>query len=465
MQFVHWPVEAFQRPADPLRVEIIGLDPFEGLLEQSLVGKTVDDRRVVVTHVADPTLTPLPHVAVVSRAGRTDVAPITPHAVSRRPRRRLRRLSRNVTTSLQLRRGVVVRGEYGSWERELEAVPVWRRHHERCNEQWRIGKAGGAARPGFEDGSDRRGILRCGGHCRGRCCAATAKSDDNRNDKLNKVRHIVVIYEENHSFDNLYGGWEGVNGRANAHLAHTLQVGQSGTAYTCLQQNDVNLTSPPLSGIAATPTTSTPLRKPFSKRTVLNRSVASGKRADVSSARRVLPERCLPGPTNLPGGCTRDIVHRFYQEQYQINGGQPNRYTTGSDALGLTQFYYDTQALPIYQYLHGNGHPHYAIADNFFQGVFGGSFLNHQWLIAAAAPTWPGAPAAQHSLVDTNGMPTAYSLYTPTSAVFRPEAHRAVCLAAPGGTRLRRLRGQYDSAGLSAVQGYASTPAAKRHHY
>ena len=33
---------------------------------------------------------------------------------------------------------------------------------------------------------------------------------------LDKVDHIVVIYEENHSFDNLYGGWEGVNGRANA---------------------------------------------------------------------------------------------------------------------------------------------------------------------------------------------------------------------------------------------------------
>ena len=30
--------------------------------------------------------------------------------------------------------------------------------------------------------------------------------------KLDKVKHIVVIYEENHSFDNLYGGWEGVNG-------------------------------------------------------------------------------------------------------------------------------------------------------------------------------------------------------------------------------------------------------------
>ena len=37
----------------------------------------------------------------------------------------------------------------------------------------------------------------------------------------NDVKRIVVIYEENHSFDNLYGGWEGVNGLANADAAHT----------------------------------------------------------------------------------------------------------------------------------------------------------------------------------------------------------------------------------------------------
>src|SRR6476619_3754495 len=30
------------------------------------------------------------------------------------------------------------------------------------------------------------------------------------NEQLSKIKHIVVIYEENHSFDNLYGGWEGV---------------------------------------------------------------------------------------------------------------------------------------------------------------------------------------------------------------------------------------------------------------
>ena len=46
--------------------------------------------------------------------------------------------------------------------------------------------------------------------------------------------------------------------------------------------------------------------------------------------------------SGLPGGCTRDLVHKFYQEQYQIDGGKMDRYTVGSDAAGLTQGYYDT---------------------------------------------------------------------------------------------------------------------------
>src|SRR5439155_25569649 len=84
--------------------------------------------------------------------------------------------------------------------------------------------------------------------------------------------------------------------------------------------------------------------------------------------------------SGLPGGSTRDLVHRFYNEQYQIDGGRQDRYVAGSDAAGLVMGYYDTRQLPIYRYLHSAGAPHYAIADNFFQAAFGGSFLNHQWL-------------------------------------------------------------------------------------
>jgi len=241
---------------------------------------------------------------------------------------------------------------------------------------------------------------------------AAGNSDGN---KLRTIDHIVVIYEENHSFDNLYGGWERVDGRANADAAHTTQLDEAGSPYGCLLQNDVNLTSPPLSvtcndaahGIASHFT-----NDPFAIDTYLPPDVRTCPQPGVFA-----PNGLPPSPANLPGGCTRDIVHRFYQEQYQLNNGNQNRYTTGSDAVGLTQGYYNTQALPIYRYLHSAGHPKYAIADNFFQSAFGGSFLNHQWLIAAASPVWSGAPVANHSIIDSNGMPTAYPLYTPTGPV------------------------------------------------
>ncbi|MEI9933006.1 MAG: alkaline phosphatase family protein [Rhizomicrobium sp.] len=124
----------------------------------------------------------------------------------------------------------------------------------------------------------------------------------------------------------------------------------------------------------------------------------------------------------LPGGCTRDIVHRFYSEQYQLNNGQQNRYMTGSDASGLTMGYFHTQNLPIYKYLHGANAPHYVVADNLYQGAFGGSFLNHQVLVAGTAPIFANADQSGgstdlHSILDTNNMATSTPLYTPTGSV------------------------------------------------
>jgi phospholipase C len=244
-----------------------------------------------------------------------------------------------------------------------------------------------------------------------------------REGELSKIKHIVVIYEENHSFDNLYGGWEHVNGRSHARPSHTIQIAQNGAPYNCLLQNDVNLTSP--SPLATTCTdaafgiNSHFPNAPFSIGAYIPATALTCPQPGVFAAHGL-----LPNAANLPGGCTEDIVHRFYQEQYQLNGGMQNRYTTGSDAVGLTMGYYDTKALPIYKYLHAKGHPDYAIADRFFQSAFGGSFLNHQWLIAAASPTFP-APAVLpdptypgHSILDVNGMPnSSYPLYHPAITV------------------------------------------------
>src|SRR5438093_9792493 len=74
--------------------------------------------------------------------------------------------------------------------------------------------------------------------------AAGSNGNGSGNDRLARINHIVVIYEENHSFDNLNGGWEGVNGLASADAAHTSQVKQNGSLYSCLYQDDVNLQPP-----------------------------------------------------------------------------------------------------------------------------------------------------------------------------------------------------------------------------
>src|SRR6478735_12651998 len=66
-----------------------------------------------------------------------------------------------------------------------------------------------------------------------------------KSEALGDYSHVVVIYEENHSFDNLYGLWgavghQKVNGLTHAR-AGTTQVDQSGAPIRCLLQNDNNL--------------------------------------------------------------------------------------------------------------------------------------------------------------------------------------------------------------------------------
>jgi phospholipase C len=238
-------------------------------------------------------------------------------------------------------------------------------------------------------------------------------SQDN---KLATVGHIVVIYEENHSFDNLYGGWEDVQGLGAADQARTLQVNQAGVPFQCLYMNDINLQAQsaanptaPLQTTCTDTTTATPFPSHFTNGPFT-----------IDDYLAPTDTTCPPNPlvafssangfkkgTGSPGGCTRDMVHRFYQEQFQLDGGRQDRYMLGSDGAGLVMGTYDTTALPVYEYLHEPGHPKYAILDDFFQAAFGGSFLNHQWLIAAASPTCAaGCPAnATVSVLDANGFP------------------------------------------------------------
>src|SRR4051794_36525434 len=232
-----------------------------------------------------------------------------------------------------------------------------------------------------------------------------------------KPARIVVIYQENHSFDNLYGGWERVRGRSKAPSAPPRRVTKQGAQSPSPPQDDVNLPSPPLPPTCHDATTSTPFDSHFANKPfTIDRFIPAT--AKTCPAPGSSPPNGVPAPTGAPGGCTRDLVHRFYQEQYQLNDGRQNRYVTGSDAVGLTMGHYATRKLPIYRYLHRRGHQHYRIADELFQGAFGGSFLNHQWLVAPPPPTRPnagndGSAGDPHPGGGQNGKATSHPPHTP----------------------------------------------------
>lgn len=46
----------------------------------------------------------------------------------------------------------------------------------------------------------------------------------------------------------------------------------------------------------------------------------------------------------------------------------------------------------------------FVLADHFFHAAFGGSFLNHIWLICACTPRWPDAPDDERIELDKEGV-------------------------------------------------------------
>jgi acid phosphatase len=127
----------------------------------------------------------------------------------------------------------------------------------------------------------------------------------------------------------------------------------------------------------------------------------------------------------LPHGLiTRDLVHAFYNNQLQINGGRNDGFAAWGDSGGLVMGHYgDASAnLRLYQIAR-----EFTLCDNFFMGAFGGSYLNHQYLIAARPPFYPDAdksPAKGRIAITEDGNPTSIRLKqrpdSPASAMDGP---------------------------------------------
>lgn len=194
-------------------------------------------------------------------------------------------------------------------------------------------------------------------------------------DVLSKVQHFVVIYQENWSFDSLYGKFPGANGLANAGDS-VKQVDKSGQPYSVLPQ-PINTGLKPPGPDPRFPAT-LPV-KPF------------------DAAQYVADDQL-----------TGDLVHRYYQEQYQIDGGKMDKFVAWSDAAGLVMSYYDATNLP-----EGKLAQQYVMDDNFFHAAFGGSFLNHFFMICACAPSFFNAPASAVARLDASGQMVTDGSVTP----------------------------------------------------
>jgi phospholipase C len=192
---------------------------------------------------------------------------------------------------------------------------------------------------------------------------------------LDKINHIIVIYQENRSFDSLYGKFPGANGFANAGAA-VRQVDKNRQPYATLPQ-PIDTTKSPVG-----PDPRFPATLPV---------------APFDAASYVTPE-----------DRTGDMVHRYYQEQYQIDGGKMDKFVAWSDAAGLVMSYYDATNMP-----EGKLAQQYVLADNFFHAAFGGSFLNHFWLVCACTPVWASAPDVVRAQVDANGAMVKDGAVTP----------------------------------------------------
>src|ERR1700757_5485006 len=211
---------------------------------------------------------------------------------------------------------------------------------------------------------------------------------------IESIENIVVIYAENRSFDNLYGSFPGADGLSGVTPKEYTQRDRGGSVLKEL---------PPIWG-GLTAKGAEPV-------------VAQAQTEHLPTAPFAIDD---PKGFNLPlGVTTRDLWHRFYQNQMQIAGGKNDLFAAYADSGGLVMGHYSSAHLPL-----SDVAKQYTLADNFFMGGFGGSFMNHFELICACTPTYPNADKSPAkgaiSAVEPDGATLVAATDSPKSALNGP---------------------------------------------
>lgn len=198
------------------------------------------------------------------------------------------------------------------------------------------------------------------------------------------VKNVVVIYLENRSFNNLFADFPGV-----AQPLAALAPEQA-------MQRDRN--GQPLAGLPKIWGGLVPQQQALGGH---HYAIDESRISGLPNA----PFALTDGEGNaLPTGLvTRDLWHLFYQNQMQINGGKNDQFVAWGDSGALVMGHYGDMGnrLGLWKVAQ-----QYTLCDHFFMSAFGGSFLNHQFLISARAPFYPDAensPARARIAVTEDG--------------------------------------------------------------
>src|SRR5262249_14229898 len=148
------------------------------------------------------------------------------------------------------------------------------------------------------------------------------------------IDHLLVIYLENHTFDNLFGLFPGGNG-VRSPSANVRQVDRGGTPYDVLPQVTIGYPYPPKVDPRF------PAKPP-------NQLFAIGHYVPIDAI------------VEMP-------VHRYYPNILQIAGGKNDRFVSWGDSGALPMGYFDTTKLPLYPYARRD-----VLADNWFTSAFAG---------------------------------------------------------------------------------------------
>jgi phospholipase C len=175
---------------------------------------------------------------------------------------------------------------------------------------------------------------------------------------LDQIHTVVILYLENRSFDNLFGFFPQSEGIAQAMLAPP-QRDREGEIYQTLPQFEDSRLPKDIPN------------HPF----LLDQFI--GMKDKFASP-----------------------VHSFYTQQKQIHGGLNDHFVSEGKSGALPMGYHDGRQTKLWHWAE-----RYTLADHFFQAAFGGSFLNHHWLICACTPPFPNPPSTliAHETVTPDG--------------------------------------------------------------